>query len=66
MEKYLDQKLLVTLVAFVAVIVFLTWAYYKFVSPMTPAGAISQGDYDKLTDAEKLAYKKVGDYYVKA
>lgn len=66
MKEYIDQKLLLTLVAFVVVLALLTWAWGKFFSNSKPMGALTQGEYDKLTETEKLSYKKVGDYYVKA
>lgn len=66
MEKYLDSKLLITLVVFVIVLA-LAW---KFLMPAStgsrPYGSLTQAEYDALKEEDKAKFKKSGDYYVAA
>lgn len=67
-EKYIDTKMLVTMVVVFFVIVALVMLYQYYNKPQPPSGSISPADYNALTADLKATYKldpAGSGYYVK-
>ncbi len=67
-EKYIDTKMLVTMVVVFFVIVALVMAYQYYNKPQPPSGSISPADYSALSAELKATFKldpAGSGYYVK-